>query len=109
MRTIDMKTKPALLARLATLTFRIMAQLHIGGVGGQNLLIIKDSRSHSDIPQSVGLLWTSDQLVAETSTFTKHKTHDRQTSMHPAGFEQTIPTSDRPQTLTLDRAATGIG
>jgi hypothetical protein len=26
------------------------------------------SRSYSDTPQSVGLLWTSDQLVAETST-----------------------------------------
>jgi len=26
------------------------------------------SRSHNDAAQSVGLLWTSDQLVAETST-----------------------------------------
>jgi hypothetical protein len=26
------------------------------------------SRSHSDTPQSVELLWTSDQAVAETST-----------------------------------------
>ena len=24
--------------------------------------------THNDTPQSVGLLWTSDQLVAETST-----------------------------------------
>ena len=24
--------------------------------------------THNDAPQSVGLLWTSDQLVAETST-----------------------------------------
>jgi len=29
--------------------------------------ILDVSRSH-DAPQSVGLLWTSDQLVAETST-----------------------------------------
>jgi hypothetical protein len=35
---------------------------------GQDLLIIDASRSHSDTPQSVGLLWTSDQPVAETST-----------------------------------------
>ena len=35
---------------------------------GQGLLVIEASRSHSDTPQSVGLLWTSDQLVAETST-----------------------------------------
>jgi hypothetical protein len=35
---------------------------------GQVLLIIEVSRSHSDTPNSVGLLWTSDRPVAETST-----------------------------------------
>ena len=30
--------------------------------------ILDVSRSHDDAAQSVGLLWTSDQLVAETST-----------------------------------------
>ena len=34
----------------------------------QDLLIVEVSRSHSDTPHSVGLLWTSDQLVSETST-----------------------------------------
>ena len=29
--------------------------------------------------------------------------------MPPAGFEPTIPASERPQTHALDRAATGIG
>ena len=29
--------------------------------------------------------------------------------MTPTGFETTIPASERPQTQTLDRAATGIG
>jgi hypothetical protein len=29
--------------------------------------------------------------------------------MSPAGFEPTFPASERPQTYTLDRAATGIG
>jgi len=33
---------------------------------GPGLLIHEVSRSHTT-PQSVGLLWTSDQLVAETS------------------------------------------
>ena len=33
----------------------------------QGLLIIEDSRSHSDTPQSVGLLCTSDQRHAENS------------------------------------------
>ena len=40
---------------------------------------------------------------------TTHNTHKRQTSMPAAGFEPIIPTSDRPQTKALDRAATGIG
>jgi hypothetical protein len=34
----------------------------------QDLLIIEAARSHSDTPQSVGLLWTSDQPFARTST-----------------------------------------
>jgi hypothetical protein len=36
---------------------------------------------------------------------TTHNTHKRQTSMPPAGFEPTIPASERQQTHTLDRAA----
>jgi hypothetical protein len=36
---------------------------------GRDFLIIESSRSHSDTPQSVGLLWTIDRLVAETSTW----------------------------------------
>ena len=34
---------------------------------GQGLLINEPSRSHSDTPNPVGLLWTSDQPDAETS------------------------------------------
>ena len=36
---------------------------------GQGLLSIEDSWSHSDTPHSVGLLWTSDLHMAETSTW----------------------------------------
>ena len=35
---------------------------------GQVLLIFQASRSHSDTPHSVELLWTSDQSDADTST-----------------------------------------
>jgi len=35
---------------------------------GQGILIIAASRSHSDTSHSVGLLWTSDQPEAQTST-----------------------------------------
>jgi hypothetical protein len=55
---------------------------------------------------TVGLLWTSDQPVAEASTYTGQ--HKRQTSMPRAGLEPATPATKRPQTYALDRAATGI-
>jgi hypothetical protein len=73
---------------------------------GQGLLIHTFSRSHNDAPYSVGLLWTSDQLVAETSDNTQHS---QQTSMPPVGFKPTISAGERPQTYAIDRVATGIG
>jgi hypothetical protein len=72
---------------------------------GQGLLTVETSRSHSDTPQSVELLWTSDQPDAD---LTIHITHKRQTSMLPAGFEPTIPASERSQNHALDRVATGM-
>jgi len=47
---------------------------------GQSLLIAEASRPHSDTPQSVRLLWTSDHPVAETSTW-QHTTFTR--DRHP--------------------------
>jgi len=63
--------------------------------------------AHNDAPQTVGLLWTSDQLVAVTYTWhiilTTENIHD------PAGFETLIPASERSLTYDLDPAATGTG
>ena len=61
--------------------------------------------THNDAPQSVGLLWTSDRLVAETSTW-QHNTHNRQTSIgllwtsdrlvaETSPWQHTILTTDR--------------
>ena len=47
--------------------------------------------------QAVGLLWTSDQPEAETSTCETHTTYTRQTFTPPAGFEPAIPASEKPQ------------
>jgi len=63
-----------------------------------NLLTIETSRSYSDTPQSLVLLWTGDQSSAETSTRTIHNIHKRQTSKLPAGFEPAIPASKRSKT-----------
>jgi hypothetical protein len=48
---------------------------------GLGLLVIEASLSHSDTPHSVGLLWTRDQPVAETSTWQ----HSQQTDIHALG------------------------
>jgi len=53
---------------------------------GQGLLIIEPSRSHSDTPQSVGLLWTSDQPDAETSSLQ----HTTLTDRHAPGGIRTL-------------------
>jgi len=56
---------------------------------GLGLLIVEFSRPHSETPQSVELLWTSDRLVAETST-RQHKTQE--TEFHdPGGFRIRSP------------------
>jgi hypothetical protein len=63
------------------------------------------------IRHTVGLLWTSDQPVAETSTYTRHKTykHKRQTSMPRAGFEPAIPATKRPQAHALEKINIPLG
>jgi len=46
--------------------FNLTLRLLMSYIYGAPILDV--SRSHIDAAQSVGLLWTSDQLVAETST-----------------------------------------
>jgi len=59
---------------------------------GQGLLIIEDSWSHSGTPHSVGLLWTSDQHEAETSTWLyTTPTRDR----HPCPRRDSNPQSQQ--------------
>jgi hypothetical protein len=67
------------------------------------------SRSYSDTLHSVGLLWANDQPDPRDLYLTTRSIHERQTSMPLAGYEPTIPASERPQTHVLDRSATGIG
>jgi len=59
---------------------------------GLGLLIVEISRSHSDTPKSVGLLWTSDQPVAETSTW-QHSTLTR--DRHPWPGRDSNPQSQQ--------------
>jgi hypothetical protein len=72
---------------------------------GQDFLIHEVSRSN-DAPQPVGLLWMSDQLLAETST-RQNTTLTR--DKHSCFRLESNPQSQRPQTYALYRAVTGSG
>jgi hypothetical protein len=69
----------------------------------QGLFIIEASRSHSDTTHTVGILWTSDQPDAETSTW-QHTTLTRE--IYPFPKRDSNPQS---QQEALDRAASCIG
>jgi hypothetical protein len=50
---------------------------------GEGLLITDASRSQSDIPHSVGLLWTGDQPNAQTATWNTQ--HSQETDIQAPG------------------------
>jgi len=52
---------------------------------GHGLLILEFPRPHNHATQSVGLLWTRDQLVAKTST-RQHTTFTRENNHDPGGI-----------------------
>jgi hypothetical protein len=56
-----------------------------------------------------GLLWTSDQLVAEAATYTTYNKHKRRTSTLPATFVPAIPSVQRLHTYAWDCTVTGVG
>ena len=47
--------------------------------------------------------------ISHTNNLTIHNRYKREVSKALAGFETSILAGERPQTQTLDRAATGIG
>ena len=82
---------PSPWALVTSISFFTMAQQPLVV---QGLLIIKGSRSHSDTPHSVGLLWTSDQPDAETST-RQNTQQSQQTDIHTLGGIRTHIPSKR--------------
>jgi hypothetical protein len=59
---------------------------------GQGLFIVEDSWSHSDTPHSVGLPWTSDRPIADTSTW-QHTTLKRDKHPCPGGIRTHNPSN----------------
>ena len=70
------------------------------------LLLHLITRNHTHT-HFVWFLWKRYWPITETLTW-QHKIHKRQISVHPAGFEPTIPTSEWPQAHTLDCPDAGI-
>jgi len=68
---------------------------------GQNFLIIKASRSHSDTPHSTGFLWMGDRPDAETSSWLQTTVTRERYPWLPAGFIPAIPASHCPQAQRL--------
>jgi len=64
---------------------------------GQGHLNVEDSRSHSLRHTRLGRNPLDEWSTRRRDLYlTIHNTHNRQTSMPPAGFEPTIPVSERP-------------
>jgi len=63
---------------------------------GQGLIIHEVSRSLTDTSHSVGLLLTSDQPVAKTSTWQNTTPTTDKHPCFPAGFEPAISAGERP-------------
>jgi hypothetical protein len=78
---------------------------------GPDRLIVEVSRyTRLDTHRhTVGLLWTSGQLVEEAITCTTRKKLRRRTSISSAVFELAIPVFERPENNSLDGSATGNG
>jgi hypothetical protein len=80
----------------------------------QQPLIIEASRSHSDAPHSVGILWMNDQLLRRNLYLTKHNNHQSQTSMSTGGIRTHNPSEREVEDTRLrqrgdrDRPTTGI-
>jgi hypothetical protein len=76
---------------------------------GYDLLIVEVYRSHTQWRTTIGRTPLDELSARRSDLYLTTNTHNRQTSMHPAGFEPTISAGKRPQTHALDRAASGAG
>jgi len=85
----------------------VLTKVRVDPIPGHGLPSLGFTITNNDVPQSVVLLWTSDQPQAETST--RQPIHSQQTSMSLAEFEPANPATERLQTHALVSAAAAIG
>ena len=76
------KIRPSLKKTVISIYFYLLFSVALQPSAGYGLFVPRGVLiTHNDAPQSVGLLWTSDQLVAETSTWQ----HTHTTNNHTPG------------------------
>jgi hypothetical protein len=81
-------------ALLCTLQHIFIHAMQLSGVNSEGVgqLIVTISRCHMTRHiNTAGLLWTSDQLVTEAATYTRHNKNKTRKSITLAGFEPAIP------------------
>jgi hypothetical protein len=91
---------------LSSFFFLILTSFYLPIVGVEGFLFAPNHTQRHTLgrtPQDEGSACRRDLYL------TTHTTRNRQTSMPPAGFEHTIPASQRSQTHVLDSTVTGIG
>ena len=102
-------------SRLCALCICFMLLQPKSGLGHLVLVsafIHKHTHTHTHIHTYThprGLLWTSDQPVAEAATYPSDSKHNRRTSTLLAELEPSSPAVKGPQIYASDRMVTGIG
>jgi hypothetical protein len=91
-------------SRLPPTFFFLAQQSH----SGLDSVILETARSHTDTTLSMTPLYEGSTGCKDLHP-TIHNNRKRQVSMPPAVFEPVIPSTERPQTHALDRAAGQIG
>jgi len=66
------------------------------------------AQTHTHTHALLGIFRASDQLVAQTATYTTHNKQKRRTLMPSEGFERAIPEFNRLQIYVLDPRVNGI-
>jgi hypothetical protein len=75
---------------------------------GLDFLIVEVSRSRSIRQATLGRTPLDERSARRRGFYlTTHNTHNGQTTMPTAGYEHAFPAGKRPQTDSLDRAASG--
>ena len=105
----EVQTEIQILRDIPPCRFAFYLRINCRNVWSTSLLTFLDHTQLYIYIHTLGILWTSDQLVADVATCTTHKKHKRRASMSSSRFEPPIPAITPPQTYSLGQTDTGLG